>query len=465
VQDEVLLKTEIEAIPSCSKSVAALFGANFSSVPMLNGAVLLNTKTPRLRATVRVFDADGLRISRFAPRIVLVWDKPLDETASQQRELVLARDVSLSNEFHADIPADERNSPGMYNLTLTIYKGWNGSGEVDCEIMRLSIMVVCEAGFVLEGSVCVGSSNSQLVLGLALGAIFVATVAALAFILIWSWRRDPERAKRMLRWIIQSELRLVAEGLVELWDAASDNLTFFLVVRPSNSSLVAPYTCMICITNFLSLGVIALKLRRLVSKCIGRTKEPSRRSSILVDGLAAAVGCSVSQRVLDTAEKIDRQREALQEQQDAHVIEKEGIYSELALGLFEDIPFIVLNMSVPLIVSPWPCGFVGRHQLCMLQRRLFLNESIQKCAFRKASEYELPCEEYFGSMRGFVIIVISLLTSAALGSCASWQSLNTVVLSQLLGPLPSRSMVQNIIIGTKYSTGCVQQTTIGSSVS
>ena len=342
MQDEVLLSTEVEAVPSCSKSNASLIIANFPTIEMIDGFVLLYTKTPRLRAKVLVVDVDGLRILQFVPRIVLFWDKPWDKTFSHGIELLLTRDVaSLTNEFYVDVPADERDLPGVYNLTLVIYSSWNGTGEADCQIMKRSVMVVCEAGFVLEGSSCVASSNSQLILGLALGAMFVAMVTALASILYWSWRRDPERARRLLRWIIQAELRLVMEGLVQLWDACSDNLTFFLVVQPSNSMLVAPYTCMICVTNVVSFGVIALKIRWLVWKCIGRTKERPARSSQRVTGLSDGL---VSQRVLDLAEKLDRQREALQEQQDAHVIEKEGIYAELALGLFEDIPFIVLNM-------------------------------------------------------------------------------------------------------------------------
>jgi hypothetical protein len=147
-RSHVLVSARIQAVPSCSRSTAALVASA--------GQVDPSTESVRLEA--QLLDVDALPITVSSPKVVVVW---------ANKTFPLERTVAGSSRFSWEIPASLRREPGRYAYNVIVEEAWD---EVERAKARCSL---------LEGTLYVGKGfdTTWVLVGSILGAIVMIGTA------------------------------------------------------------------------------------------------------------------------------------------------------------------------------------------------------------------------------------------------------------------------------------------------
>ena len=147
-RSQVLVSARIQAVPSCSRSTAALVASA--------GQVDPSTESVRLEA--QLLDVDALPITVSSPKVIVVW---------ANKTFPLERTVAGSSRFSWEIPASLRREPGRYAYNVLVEEAWD---EVERAKARCSL---------LEGTLYVGKGfdTTWVLVGSILGAIVLIGTA------------------------------------------------------------------------------------------------------------------------------------------------------------------------------------------------------------------------------------------------------------------------------------------------
>jgi hypothetical protein len=183
-RSQVVVKARIKAVPSCSRSKAAL----------VSSAGQVDPSTESVHLEAHLVDVDALPITFSNPQVVVSW---------ANQTFLLERSESGSSRFSWEIPSRLRREPGWYAYKVILEEAWD-------EVRRAKARCT-----LLEGTLEVSAVADQKQLILA--ACLAAVVAIFAGALVYVIRKNRERAKEMLISLVSFEGRLVGEILLEIW--------------------------------------------------------------------------------------------------------------------------------------------------------------------------------------------------------------------------------------------------------
>ena len=219
VRSSVLIRAEVQAVPSCT----------LSNVTVSRSSTALPHDLAVFQVKVMLRDVDGISIKKTPPELLMLrWS-----SSHGRVELNLDRELEGSSIFQGVIQQSARQLAGQYEL-IVMLKGVNRSDpESDamqtriavCELLRRNVTVECSTGFQqLPSGGCTFTLPQQamgisMVLGATLGGLCSLVMVAVA-VHLYRHRKDRETAKRLLLSLVNSEVKLVLLTFFEIWDVA-----------------------------------------------------------------------------------------------------------------------------------------------------------------------------------------------------------------------------------------------------